>query len=396
MVLTTKQEEGLRTAVCRFKQGEKYTCISGYAGTGKSTLVRFIIDALNIPNNRVAYCAYTGKAAHVLAQKGCPNAITAHKLLYKPFLGLDGQYHFLPKEPKTDFDIIVVDEVSMLPKDMWDLLCKWPSYILACGDPAQLPPVFAENDESILDKPHVFLDQVMRQAQESEIIRLSMYVREGHMLSEYKGLNQEVKSISQNEISRSVLLWADQIITATNDARQQINNTVRTIKGYPNYPIDGDKVVGLTNHWNSTSDAHCPFTNGTIGYLSNLQKDSFYLPYYIRNTNRKIDIYRANIKTELDGTFHDLILDYNFLLEGKHSLTTAESYQLSRAKKPWYKMVPFDIDYAYALTCHKMQGSEANKILVFEEKFPYSKEEHIRWAYTACTRASEKLVIVKN
>ena len=48
MELTRKQEEGLRTAVERYQHGEKYTCIAGYAGTGKSTLVRFIVEALDI------------------------------------------------------------------------------------------------------------------------------------------------------------------------------------------------------------------------------------------------------------------------------------------------------------------------------------------------------------
>ena len=56
---------------------------------------------------------------------------------------------------------------------------------------------------------------------------------------------------------------------------------------------------------------------------------------------------------------------------------------------------PFDFTYGYAITCHKAQGSEWQKLLVFEEKFPFDKEEHRRWLYTAITRASEKLVIVK-
>jgi exodeoxyribonuclease-5 len=81
MVLTTKQEEGLKIAVERFKSGEPWTCISGYAGSGKSTLVKFIIQALKVPEEQVCYVAYTGKAATVLKQKGCANAMTAHKLL---------------------------------------------------------------------------------------------------------------------------------------------------------------------------------------------------------------------------------------------------------------------------------------------------------------------------
>ena len=82
MELTKKQQEGLEIAVARYKTGCKWTTIAGYAGSGKSTLVPFIIAALGIDLDKVCYIAYTGKAATVLKQKGCANAITAHKLLY--------------------------------------------------------------------------------------------------------------------------------------------------------------------------------------------------------------------------------------------------------------------------------------------------------------------------
>ena len=98
IVLTKKQEEGLRTAVERYKNGYKYTVISGYAGSGKSTLVKFIIEALDVdPQLEVAYVAFTGKAASVLAQKGCPNATTAHKLLYRAKPMPNGSYKFIPR-----------------------------------------------------------------------------------------------------------------------------------------------------------------------------------------------------------------------------------------------------------------------------------------------------------
>ena len=71
MILTKKQEEGLKIAVERYRNNEKYTCIAGYAGSGKSTLIKFIIAALDIDPKDVSYVAYTGKAAAVLQSKGC-------------------------------------------------------------------------------------------------------------------------------------------------------------------------------------------------------------------------------------------------------------------------------------------------------------------------------------
>ena len=54
-----------------------------------------------------------------------------------------------------------------------------------------------------------------------------------------------------------------------------------------------------------------------------------------------------------------------------------------------------DFTYGYCITCHKAQGSQWNKVLVIEERFPFDKEEHARWLYTACTRAIDRLVIIR-
>ena len=70
MELTEKQKEGLQIAVQRHRDNCKYTVIAGYAGTGKSTLVKFIIEALDVDKDDVCYAAFTGKAAEVLRKKG--------------------------------------------------------------------------------------------------------------------------------------------------------------------------------------------------------------------------------------------------------------------------------------------------------------------------------------
>ena len=165
MELTKKQEEGLKIAVARHKSHEKYTVISGYAGTGKSTLVRFIIDALDVDENKVAYATYTGKAAEVLRKKGNPNAMTLHKLLYDSIPRQGGGFIRIPKK-QLDYSIVVVDEVSMVPKTMVDMLLAHRIYILFLGDPFQLPQIDKKETHTLLDKPHIYLDQVMRQAAE--------------------------------------------------------------------------------------------------------------------------------------------------------------------------------------------------------------------------------------
>lgn len=109
----------------------------------------------------MAYIAYTGKAAQVLRNKGNPGAMTAHRLLYKSIQKKDGTFVHIPRdELNSDCDIVVVDEVSMLPKPMWNLLLSHGVYVIACGDPGQLPPIGEEN--GVLENPHIFLDEIMR------------------------------------------------------------------------------------------------------------------------------------------------------------------------------------------------------------------------------------------
>ena len=57
--------------------------------------------------------------------------------------------------------------------------------------------------------------------------------------------------------------------------------------------------------------------------------------------------------------------------------------------------IPLEANFGYAITCHKAQGSTFDKVLIWEEEFPFNKEEHQRWLYTACTRPSDKLLLFK-
>ena len=198
MVLTNKQEEALKIAVKRYKDKEPYTCIAGYAGTGKSTVIKFIIAALNLkPEDDVAYVSFTGKAASVLRHKGCPNATTAHKLLYYSKRLPNGKYKFSPRKSfERPYKLIIVDEISMLPIDLWELLLSHKVPVIACGDPFQIPPISPKADNHVLDSPHVFLDEIMRQAQESEIVRLSMDIRNYKRIDYVIGFNADTSKLS--------------------------------------------------------------------------------------------------------------------------------------------------------------------------------------------------------
>lgn len=396
MELTLRQQEGLRIAVERYYNREPYTVISGYAGAGKTTLVKFIIAALDLnPEKDVAYVAFTGKAATVLSKKGNPNAMTAHKLLYTARQKSDGTFFFVPNPiGSLEYKVIVLDECSMLPKGMWDRLLSHGVYVIACGDPAQLPPINPEDDNHALDKPHVFLDEIMRQAQDSEIIRLSMWVREGHDIKDFDCSNEQVKILSKNELVSGVYKWADQILCATNATRNNINTTMRQYKGFGSTPGIGDKIVSLSNHWDVSSvNGNNVLTNGSIGIITDFNVISEHFPRFI--TSEPVDYMYTSMKIEdEDDYFSNLPIDYNTLLKNQRALNIKQNMQIKRSKQVFLDP-PYDFAYAYALTVHKFQGSEAPKILLVEESFPFAKEEHMRWLYTGITRASSRLVVVK-
>lgn len=390
MTLTSKQEAGLKLAIERFHNNEPYTVIAGYAGTGKSTLVRFIIDALGIDPGLVAYVTYTGKAAQVLRTKGCMTAKTAHKLLYKSHMDeRTGKFVHIPRKClEYNYKLIVVDEISMLPKALWDLLLTHHIPVLALGDPGQLPPVAAQ-DTGVLKNPHIFLDEIMRQAEESEIIRLTMDIRAGKPLELYRG--NEVRVIDTAELfTANVWDWADQILVGKNDTRFTVNAIMRrrALNQTNLFPVDGDRIICLKNNWTLLNATGDNLVNGMSGRIEN-----------IRPGNRSEDPFTekfivADFIPDLEDAciFPDLKMDECLFTEHRESKNLINP---NRWIPDIYK--PEQFDYGYAITVHKAQGSEYDNVLVLEEFLrSESKADHIKWLYTAATRAAKKLIIVKN
>ena len=393
MILTAKQEEGLKIAVQRHRAGEKYTVISGYAGTGKSTLVKFIIEALDVEKSRVCYATFTGKAAEVLRKKGNDNALTLHKLLYDHFPRPGGGFFRKPK-PVLEYDIVVIDEVSMAPKDMMDLLFTHKCYVICLGDPFQIPPIDKDKDNHLLDHPHVFLDEIMRQAAESEIIRLSMDIRQMKSLKTFMG--EQLRVLDKKDFDPYMMTWADQVIAATNPTRKQLNTQMRQMYGRnPAGPEEGDKVICLRNYWEDLSDDGNALVNGTIGYLQAPIDRIVRVPPYTPVQKNSFEAIQASIRTEEGDIYSDLLLDKNMLLNGEKTLDWRDAYTLGKMKQKIGDIVPKEIDYGYVITGHKAQGSEWDKVLLLEENFPFIGEEHARWLYTGVTRAAEKLVLLR-
>lgn len=382
MVLTNRQEEGLRLAVSRYENQEWGTVISGVAGSGKSTLIRFIIEAIGIDPMRVAYVAPTGKAAQVLRSKGNPEAMTIHRLLYKYFPRKDGTFFrkAIPTYELVDsYDLIVVDEVSMVAKEMWELLLSHHIYVIASGDPAQLPAITEGTD--VLEHPHVFLDEIMRQAQESEIIRLTMDIRAGKLIKPYRG--KEVNIVRKRDFIPDMLNWADQSICALNRTRMLYNNMARKMifGEVPKEPQEGERCICLKNNWDIPSSKGDALVNGLTGTVAGIS--AIEAPFYGKKMRLTFSPDDGS-----NSTFDDILVDYKLFTEGKTTVNRDNFRLFKKLERPNEMM------YSYMITCWKAQGSEWPKVLVIEENFPWEKEEHQRFVYTAATRASEKITLV--
>lgn len=390
MELTHRQEEGLRIAIDRYNHNEPYTVIAGYAGTGKSTLINFIIAALEVnPEDEVAYITFTGKASEVLREKGCPNAMTAHKLLYYSKQMPNGKFFYRPRPSlEKDYKVIVVDEVSMLPKDMWDLLLTHGIYVIACGDPFQIPPIDKNQDNGILNNPHIFLDEVMRQAKESDIICLSMDIREGKKINPFKGNDTQV--FNKKDLCDGMYFWADQILVSTNKSRHDINSYIRDDLGRGFEPEINDKVICLRNCWDTLSEKQCdPLINGSIGTISAMHMES--IDYIIMGQKVTAPVLVTDLITSNDE-YKNLHIDYTALTTGEKFFNPRQEYIIRKNKQN--PELPIEFNFGYAITGHRAQGSQWNKVLVLEESFPFDRIEHARWLYTTVTRAAEKLTLI--
>ena len=392
MELTPKQQEGLKIALERHKANEKYTVIAGFAGTGKSTLVKFIIDALDVDKDKVAYATYTGKAAEVLRKKGNPNAMTLHKLLYDSIPRQGGGFIRIPKK-QLDYSIVVVDEVSMVPKTMVDMLLAHRIYILFLGDSFQLPQIDKKETHTLLDKPHIFLDQVMRQAAESEIIQLTMKIRNGEDIPFMHG--KEVIVAPKAELVTGHLTWADIIICATNKTRHNMNRQKRELLGYSGVLQTGERIIVKRNYWEDCDEDGNALVNGTVGTVANPYESFVRIPSYVKNDRRDLPLIGCIFTPDGGKSFDTFEIDKDYLLKEEPCVDWRVSYQLGKLKPKIGDILPKQATYGYALTCHAAQGSEFDKVLVIEESFPFDKTEHQRWLYTAATRSAEKLVLVR-
>src|SRR5215470_263071 len=214
----------------------------GYAGTGKTTLARHLAEDVD---GKVAFAAFTGKAALVMRRKGCAGASTIHSLIYRAReSGTETpSFELWEDAPASKAKLIVIDECSMVDAELGRDLLSFSVPVLVLGDPAQLPPVQGGGFFTAAE-PDALLTEVHRQAQDDPIVRLSMDVRAGKSLTPgVYGLTQVVR---RDALDPQRVLDADQVLVGRNVTRRAYNTRMRERRGFEGeLPIAGDKLVCL-------------------------------------------------------------------------------------------------------------------------------------------------------
>jgi exodeoxyribonuclease V len=409
----------------------------GLAGSGKSSCLPNIVEQLKLHVEDVAMLAPTGKAAKVMREKLRLDGLnietkTIHSAMYLPKalkaevlekrlkmcldilnenlrqdhdeVYFDGNKitikhlkeiaaitkHDLDKAwtvsegPKFTFNVesklfnkslIIVDEASMVGSEIAADLRSFGIPIIAIGDPGQLPPV-ADTPGFNIASPDVFLTEIHRQAKDNPIIWLSMLVREGGMppLGRHGDTVNVIKRSQDNvtcDMDRDL-----QVIVGTNANRWNVTAKIRKAASYDSdAPMIGEKLICCRN-----SKITPPIVNGSIVEVTGAPEklfdgsDSFALKY-----------------EDEEGVMRNSVV-YQGLFE-EHKAKKRDHFTAEKRAAFQSRKNNEHFDFAHAITCHKSQGSQWPEVCVHDESAVF-REDAAKWAYTAYTRASERLTVV--
>jgi exodeoxyribonuclease-5 len=370
MLLSPDQRDAIDAIAAWLDRGESQRFVlGGLAGTGKTTILAHLLsgqcesDGLPADLNALV-CSPTGKAAHVLRSKGIDDASTVHSLIYESRMTKSGWKHSL-RESLPSCDLIVVDEASMLTRELVADIESFDLPVLYVGDHGQLEPV--GDDPRIMHEPDVRLETIHRQAEGSPIIRFAHAVRARGQASESLCTASGVPFHSR--IEPAIAFAADVMICAFRETRQRLNEYARKVRRLdgPN-PRVGEPVICLANMAVPKGDGLStgePVFNGMTGVVLS------------------VDTRRHRMVVQVDGRDAPLAVPYHWPQFG--SIDTVNPHTVRNTSTLW--------DWAYAITAHKSQGSEWDNVVVYDECPPCW--DGARWRYTAATRASKSLTWIK-
>ena len=422
--------------------------LKGYAGTGKTTVIGTIVKNLWKIKMSSVQLAPTGRAAKVISNYSDKPAHTIHRIIYYPKKQSGGGISFTLQRNKHRNTIFIVDEASMISDNAAEsklfengsLLDDLMSYVysgnncklLLIGDQAQLPPVKMDispalderNLELQFDKTvkSIELDEVMRQAETSGILKNATRIREFLNDELYEDFrfdlsNQDdvVRLIDGNEImdslSDSYQEYGNEgtaIIVRSNKRANLYNQQIRSRILFKEEEVSaGDYFMVVKNNyfWLDTKSEAGFIANGDIVEI--LEIFSIKELYGFRFAEVKIQM------TDYPNLApFETVLLLDTLTSETPSLSYEESNQLYQEVMKDYadetsKYKKFmkvknnkffnalQVKFSYAITCHKSQGGQWETIMVEQPYLPNGMDkDYLRWLYTAVTRARKKLYLI--
>ena len=442
----TEGQDGLIRALAQFcYRREERSCfiLRGYAGTGKTSVVAALVKALHEVNKPTVLLAPTGRAAKVLSHYACFPAFTIHKTIYHESQqrGMDSLFEL--KYNKAQDTLFIVDEASMIGTDsdqrafgsgnlLEDLLqfvyqgsgCA----LLFVGDDAQLPPVgqsysAALHKEAIeaigLSVKDYTLTEVVRQAMDSGVLyeatALRNHLLKGDKQSAYGTISphpdvvrlkpeQVLESLesSYRDAGREETL----VITRSNKRTNLYNQGIRARILWMDQQLQtGDRVMVSRNNYFWLEDSF--LANGESLSVVRLRNEREMYGFHFADAHLEmIDSDQELTATLWLDTLQTETPEENYRLQRELYYKIAEDYpELARNRKklrdkimesPYYNAL--QIRYAYAVTCHKSQGGQWKHIYIDAGALTNKDVAEIddwRWLYTAMTRSSEKVFLLK-
>lgn len=377
-----------------------FISIGGYAGTGKTFLVGELSHILKLNDvKKIAFVTFTGKASSVLKGRLIENNSiykndfigTIHSLIYRPKFHYDVITHkqILVKWVRVpsleEYDLIIIDEASMVPKEIWEDLKTYDIPMIVIGDHGQLPPI-SEDSFNLMKNPQFKLNKIHRQAKGSIIIKLSAFVRKYGHIPQNTIFSKNVFKLSWNypkcqEIWNKISFDENTIVLCGfNKTRVYLNNKIREKSDFKfKEPYLGERIICLKNNHDSK------IMNGQLGTLQ------WSMPY-------KKNLFRMTISFDTSGEFYEGLVHNKCF--GKETYSQIYEEKVSNIKK-FLKGSGFDsldyFDYGYVISVHKSQGSEWEKVVLFEQRSKHWDDEYYKkWLYTAITRAKERLFIISD
>ena len=445
------EKEGLFDALGAFlvsRDESKAFILRGYAGTGKTSVVSALVRALKSLKQPCVLLAPTGRAAKVLSRYSGETAYTIHKKIYRQ--NQLGQEAFSLSDNRHVRTLFIVDEASMLSGQrdngvfgsgcLLDDLVKYVyngqgCSLLLLGDDAQLPPVGSINSPAL--EPdyiaqyglHVIsysLTQVARQALDSGILceatRIRQELENSSSTVRIRPNGTDIIQVSGEEVIetlerswRKVGAEETLIIARSNKMTNMYNQGVRArVLWKEDNLSNGDRLMVTKNNyfWAQEYKDLEFIANGDMFEIVRLTNcHEMYGFQFAKAALRSVDYdWEIEALIWLDTLTTDNP-EANYSMQKELFSRIAEDYPEIRNKKELVKKIyesPYynalQVRFAYCVTCHKSQGGQWRHVYIDtsgigedEERMADETErrEYIRWLYTAVTRSTEKIYLLR-